>query len=158
MHWTQYRAVAGAPVFDSAQCVAAMLRLVNLMMCSGMATGWKAVKMPRIFFLKTSAPILGLALLTLSLAAPAAAQPDVIRGKLLVEANCSGCHAVGRRGASPHPDAPAFRTLSQRYPLTDLEEALAEGISTGHPDMPEFIASPDQIAAIISYLRSVQVR
>jgi hypothetical protein len=35
-----------------------------------------------------------------------------------------------------------------------LEEALAEGIVTGHPDMPEFMASPDQINAIIAYIAS----
>ena len=77
-------------------------------------------------------------------------------GRALVEANCARCHAIGKLDASPHPDAPAFRTLSQRYPLEDLEEALAEGISTGHPDMPEFVASPEQIAAIIGYLGSLQ--
>ncbi|TGW04964.1 cytochrome c, partial [Mesorhizobium sp. M2D.F.Ca.ET.145.01.1.1] len=35
-------------------------------------------------------------------------------------------------------------------------EALAEGISTGHPDMPEWIASPDQIDAIIAYINTLQ--
>lgn len=105
---------------------------------------------------KRGASILGLAVTVLSTIGPASAGSVVDRGKLLVETNCAPCHAVGPHGASPHPDAPAFRTLSQRYPLTDLEEALAEGISTGHPDMPEFIANPDQITAIISYLRSLQ--
>jgi len=57
---------------------------------------------------------------------------------------------------SPHPDAPAFRTLPKRYPIDYLAEALAEGISTGHPDMPEFVASPDQIDAIIAYIESLQ--
>ncbi|WP_363215773.1 hypothetical protein [Mesorhizobium sp.] len=57
---------------------------------------------------------------------------------------------------SSHPDAPELRKLSQRYRLTDLEEALAEGISTGHPDMPEWVASPDQIEAIIAYIGSLQ--
>lgn len=57
-------------------------------------------------------------------------------------------------GRSRPPDAPPFRTLSQRHPLRDLEEALAEGIVTGHPDMPEFMASPDQINAIIAYIAS----
>jgi mono/diheme cytochrome c family protein len=115
--------------------------------------------MQRIFAAGAGVPISGLvAIALLLLPGPASAQPDVVRGKLLVETNCAGCHAVGRHGASPHPDAPAFRTLSQRYPLADLEEALAEGISTGHPDMPEFVATPGQFAAIISYLRSLQDR
>ena len=88
-------------------------------------------------------------------AALANADP-VSRGKALVEANCALCHAVGKTDRSSHPDAPAFRTLSQRYPLTDLEEAFAEGISTGHPDMPEWVANPDQIEAIIAYIGSLQ--
>jgi cytochrome c len=76
-------------------------------------------------------------------------------GRALVEANCSRCHAVSSSDRSLHADAPAFRLLSRRYPIEALEEALAEGISTGHPDMPEFVASPAQIGAIISYIRSL---
>jgi cytochrome c len=80
---------------------------------------------------------------------------EIANGEILVEENCSRCHAVASSDQSLHPDAPAFRTLSQRYPIEALAESLAEGISTGHPDMPEFIASPDQIDAIIAYMRSI---
>lgn len=90
------------------------------------------------------------------LAVPAAAETDVARGKAMVEANCSRCHVVGATGESTHPEAPPFRTLSTRYPIDALEEALAEGISTGHQDMPEFIATPEQIKAIIAYIASIQ--
>jgi len=45
--------------------------------------------------------------------------------------------------------------LHLRYPIEDLEEALAEGISTGHPDMPEFVADPQQIGAIVAYIRTL---
>jgi mono/diheme cytochrome c family protein len=76
-------------------------------------------------------------------------------GRKLVEENCSRCHSVTSTGKSSHPDAPPFRTLSERYPVEDLAEALAEGISTGHPDMPEFVAAPEQIGAIIAYIRSI---
>ena len=88
---------------------------------------------------------------------PAGAQgrSDVVDGKALVEANCARCHGVGSTDKSSHADAPALRTLSKRYPLDALEEAFAEGISTGHPDMPEFIATPEQIDAIISYIGSL---
>ena len=96
--------------------------------------------------------------LTLALvtAFPAAAGSRISRGEALVKANCARCHAVERSDESRHPDAPPFRTLSQRYPLQDLEEALAEGISTGHPDMPEFIAEPDQIDAMLTYIESLK--
>jgi mono/diheme cytochrome c family protein len=80
---------------------------------------------------------------------------QIDNGRRLVEMNCSRCHAVTSTDESTHPDAPPFRTLSKRYPIEDLAEALAEGISTGHPDMPEFIAAPEQIDAIIAYIRSI---
>ena len=84
------------------------------------------------------------------------AENALLQGKALVEANCARCHAIGATDTSNHPDAPAFRTLSQRYPIDALAEALAEGISTGHPDMPEFVASPQQIDAILAYVGSLQ--
>ena len=85
----------------------------------------------------------------------AAQTADVVHGKALVETNCARCHGVGATDKSAHPDAPEFRTLSRRYPLDALEEAFVEGIYTGHPDMPEFKASPDQIAAIIAYIATL---
>lgn len=85
----------------------------------------------------------------------AADSPEIGYGKKLVETNCARCHAVGVTGESSHPDAPPFRSLHLRYPIEDLQEALAEGISTGHPDMPEFVASPEQVDAIIAYIKSL---
>ena len=55
-----------------------------------------------------------------------------------------------------HPDAPPFRTLSSKYPVEDLAESLAEGIVSGHPDMPIFVFSPTDVQAIIDYLQSIQ--
>jgi cytochrome c len=76
-------------------------------------------------------------------------------GRAIAERNCGGCHAVGKRGASPRTDAPPLRTLQSRYPIEDLEEALAEGISVGHPDMPIVEFTPQQIADFQVYLRSL---
>ena len=80
------------------------------------------------------------------------------RGEALLNANCARCHAIGRSGASPHPEAPPFRTLSRKFKIDGLAEALAEGIFTGHPDMPEFVFEPDEVGAIIAYLKSIQQR
>ncbi|WP_237684318.1 c-type cytochrome [Pseudaminobacter soli (ex Zhang et al. 2022)] len=80
----------------------------------------------------------------------------VANGKALVEANCGRCHAIGPADKSPHPQALPFRTLSKRYPIEALEEALAEGIFTGHPEMPEFQATPEQIGEIIAYIKTLQ--
>lgn len=84
------------------------------------------------------------------------AEDLVSQGKALIELNCASCHAISKADKSPHPDAPAFRTLSDRYPIDALAEAFAEGIYVGHPDMPEFQATPDQIDAILAYINSVQ--
>jgi cytochrome c len=78
------------------------------------------------------------------------------RGQELLTTNCSRCHAVGRTGNSTHPQAPPFRTLGQRYPIEVLAEALAEGLSSGHPDMPEFRFEIDDVDAILAYLESIQ--
>ena len=53
---------------------------------------------------------------------------------------------------------PAFRILGQRYPIESLEEALAEGVMSGHPDMPEFSFDAHDVGAIIAYLKSIQQR
>jgi cytochrome c len=80
------------------------------------------------------------------------------RGEELLVKNCASCHAVGRNGESPNKLAPAFRTLGQRYPIESLEEALGEGIMSGHPDMPEFKFDAQDVGAIIVYLKSIQQR
>ena len=91
-------------------------------------------------------------------ASSASAQDDAERrGHALLATHCSRCHAITSTGASPHRDAPPFRTLGQKYPIEHLAEALAEGLSTGHPDMPEFVFEPHQINAILAYLKSIQV-
>jgi cytochrome c len=40
--------------------------------------------------------------------------------------------------------------------VENLEEALAEGISTGHPTMPEFRFDPGQVSDFISFLKSLE--
>ena len=82
----------------------------------------------------------------------------VKRGEALLSRNCARCHATGTAGLSPHPEAPPFRTLSRRYPVEGLAEALAEGLFVGHPDMPQFAFEPRDVGAIISYLKSIQER
>jgi cytochrome c len=87
----------------------------------------------------------------------AAAEKDLTaKGEVLVKENCARCHAIGKEGASPHPEAPPFRTLSSKYPVEDLAESLAEGIVSGHPDMPIFAFTAHDVAAIIDYLQSIQ--
>lgn len=104
--------------------------------------------------------LLVLAVSMIFAAATARAQDaDLLKqGEALVSKECSRCHGVGRADASRHPQAPPFRRLSKRYPIESLEEALGEGIISGHPDMPEFRFSGDDVGAIIAYLKSIQDR
>jgi cytochrome c len=117
-------------------------------MASGIASDW----LKRVAGFVAALLLLGLA------AMPAgAAEKDLSeKGRVLVQKNCSRCHAIGKEGASTHPEAPPFRTLSSRYPIEDLAESLAEGIVSGHPDMPVFVFSPTDVEAIIEYLKSIQ--
>lgn len=85
----------------------------------------------------------------------ACAQSDK-QGITLLTRDCGRCHAVGLSGASPRTDAPPFRTLGTRYPIESLEEALGEGLMSGHPDMPEFQYDADEVGAIIDYLNAIQ--
>lgn len=96
--------------------------------------------------------------LTVLSAAPAAAAPSIERGEVLMQRHCARCHAVGKTGRSPVHAAPPMRELGQRYPLENLAEALAEGILTGHPAMPEFRFGPDDVLSIIRYLDSIQTQ
>jgi mono/diheme cytochrome c family protein len=112
-------------------------------------------------FMKTFA----LAMMSLALSACAAPKPvaaapvdPIEHGRQIAERNCASCHAIGERGASRNPLSPPFRELSRNYPLTALEEAFAEGILVGHPDMPEFQLTPRQNEDLLKFLQSIQER
>lgn len=77
-------------------------------------------------------------------------------GQALAERDCGACHATGPSDRSKMPGAPMFRTLGDRYELEGLAEALAEGISVGHPSMPELAYPQDQVVSLIAYLKSLQ--
>jgi len=85
-----------------------------------------------------------------------ATSPAERRGKTFAHTNCARCHSIDRVTQSPLKIAPPFRTLHNRYPVETLAEALAEGIQTGHPTMPEFRLDPDQIHDLLSYLKTLE--
>ena len=96
-------------------------------------------------------------LFMLMLTTPAlAASPAEQRGKTFALNNCARCHFIDRATPSPPKIAPPFRTLHLRYPVETLGEALAEGIVTGHPTMPELQLDPDQIHDLLSYLKTLE--
>lgn len=86
----------------------------------------------------------------------ASAQDPVRHGRALVREFCSGCHAVGPRGRSPHRSAPPFRSLGRSFDLDDFPRLLARGVSATHPDMPEIRFKDEDARAVRDYLRTIQ--
>ena len=88
-------------------------------------------------------------------AAAAGDNAQTLDGRALAEEKCARCHAIGASGESRHMEAPSFREIAGRYPVWSLAEAFAEGIVTGHADMPEFKLEPAEIGALLSYLEGL---
>jgi mono/diheme cytochrome c family protein len=82
--------------------------------------------------------------------------PGAQRGLNFVRTNCRSCHAIDKVSPSPLRAAPPLRELHKRYPVETLAEAFAEGIVTGHPSMPEYRLEVDQIADLLSYLKTLE--
>jgi len=100
--------------------------------------------------------LLTCAVIGLTLSSAMALSPSEQRGLTIARTYCARCHSIDKLSESPLKIAPPFRTLHERYPLTALEEPLAEGIVTGHPTMPEFRFEPDQIHDFIEFLKTLQ--
>jgi mono/diheme cytochrome c family protein len=80
-------------------------------------------------------------------------------GQELLITLCARCHAVGETGRSPHIDAPAFRTFSDRKLYDeDFSQRLQSGLSTIHPDMPTFRFNRNDAEAAVNYLKAIQDR
>ena len=90
------------------------------------------------------------------LSAPASAQDPARHGRALLKEFCGACHAVGLRDRSRHVGAPPFRTLGRSFDLDDFPRLLARGVSSGHPDMPEFRFSGEDARDARAYLRTIQ--
>jgi mono/diheme cytochrome c family protein len=76
-------------------------------------------------------------------------------GNELLRQRCASCHAISVTDQSRHSSAPAFRDIVKRYKPELLAEALAEGILTGHPDMPVIAFQPHEVGAIVQYLEQL---
>ena len=100
--------------------------------------------------------LMPLAFTLITLTPAVAASPQQQRGKTFALNNCAKCHSIDQVSPSPLKIAPPFRTLHKRYPIETLGEALAEGIHTGHPTMPEFQLDPDQIDDLLAYLKTLE--
>jgi cytochrome c553 len=84
------------------------------------------------------------------------AASSVEQGRRLALLYCAKCHSTDKVSPSPLKIAPPFRTLHERYPIEMLQEALAEGIVTGHPAMPEFRFDADQVGDFMVFLKTLE--
>jgi cytochrome c len=78
------------------------------------------------------------------------------QGQALAERVCSLCHATGKSDQSPHSRAPPFRELGRRLNLDSLPDRLRDGLLVGHPDMPTFRFTREDVRAFMLYIRSIQ--
>jgi mono/diheme cytochrome c family protein len=95
-------------------------------------------------------------LLALAAFASTAHAQSAQRGVVIARTYCVKCHAIDKLSPSPLAIAVPFRDLHKKYPVDQLQEALAEGVVTGHPTMPEFRFDPGQIADFIAFLKTLQ--
>lgn len=100
--------------------------------------------------------LIGGALALVALVSLARAQDPAVRGRKIADEFCGPCHATDKAGASPHASAPPFRTLGRSFDLDQFSRLLERGISSNHPDMPEFKFSEDDARAMRAYLRTIQ--
>jgi mono/diheme cytochrome c family protein len=80
----------------------------------------------------------------------------VVQGHALVKKLCAGCHAIGKRDASPHAAAPPLRNLDRHLELDALADRLRSGLLSNHPDMPMFRFSREDAWSASAYIRSIQ--
>ena len=92
----------------------------------------------------------------LTLSSAVSAQEPARHGRALLQQFCAPCHAIGKTRRSRHVGAPPFRYLGRSYDLDQFPRMLERGISSGHPDMPEFKFTEDDAKAVQAYLRSIQ--
>ena len=89
-----------------------------------------------------------------SLSPSAAENPR--QGKRLALTYCARCHAIDKVSPRPLKSGRPCRTLHERYPVEMLQEAVAEGIVTGHPTMPQFSFDADQVGDFIAFLKTLE--
>jgi mono/diheme cytochrome c family protein len=77
-------------------------------------------------------------------------------GRQLALANCAACHAIGSEGGSINAFAPPFRDLRKTYDLASIELTFGRAQVNDHPPMPSFAAAPEDVSALMVYIKSVQ--
>lgn len=85
-------------------------------------------------------------------------QAALARGHGFAARACAGCHGVEAVGESPNAHAPRFRELAARRSDAQLAAAIAEISRNGHLEMPPIYVTPDELADVVAYMRSLTGR
>ena len=72
--------------------------------------------------------------------------------------NCTSCHVVMPRQATPPrvANAPSFSAIAKMRSTTEM--SLQAFLSTPHPNMPNFIVAPNDATDVIAYILSLRGR
>ena len=100
-------------------------------------------------------PLLLTACQNLPSAEPAPATPTP-EGQAFAQASCSGCHAVGRHGSSPNPNAPPFPAIVNQEGLT--AETLSYWLRGAHnyPSEMDFYLRDREVDALVAYMLTLR--
>lgn len=111
----------------------------------------------RIKVRSATIPVLLAVLWTIGVAAQAQARsaPEVL-GAAIARRDCSQCHAVGLKGESLNPAAPAFRKLERRFVVRELDPNVLAELMSHHAGMPRFRLSLKERESLIAYLKALQ--
>jgi mono/diheme cytochrome c family protein len=80
------------------------------------------------------------------------------RGKVILQQNCSRCHAIEAVGESPLKQAPPMRDVYARFAPRELQAELREGMVSKHRAMPQIDFSDEDTDAILAYLYALAVK
>ena len=77
-------------------------------------------------------------------------------GLAFAQASCGGCHAVGRFGASPNPNAPPFAGIINQRGLT--AETLSTWLRDAHnyPEEMEFYLEGPEVEGLVAYMLTLR--
>ena len=104
--------------------------------------------------------VIGLALLSLASAAPAAAQDAPTQGaKVFAGQKCALCHSVGGKGNAKGPLDEVGSKLSAddiRAWIVDAKGMTAKTKATRKPEMKAYALSKDDVDALVAHLSAMK--
>ncbi len=80
---------------------------------------------------------------------------QIAAGREIAERECAQCHAIGRTGRSPNPEAPPLRNVLAVNDADRLAYRFIEAMRVGHDEMPLFDFDVQAADALIAYIVTI---